>query len=396
MSVMARARVQSKKTGDEQPVVLVSFVNERANLKKDCVSLIREHGWRPLDLSLYMGGMPEHSLQWALVDTAPDHPSVNDLRRMGCQVVRLGRDEHPLDKEVPALLPDKRAAGRLAAEHFAERNFKHVGFVGYAPMTDWRVMYEAFRERALELGAESHLLEFLPFNEENRHPRVANEKARRDEFAEWIGVASKPMGIFTFGPNLAGRLIVAALHVGLSVPADVAILAYGNKVADCMSAPVPLSAIDSDQGQAQVAVSILADLISGKSAPSGAVFLQPKGVVVRESTDVLASADPIVAQAVRYMWDHLAETLSVDDIAEAVGNPRRKLERAFRREIGHGINAELRRRRLESCCELLRTTELSITEISPMIGFPNKDYLHAIFRKTYGVTPRKWRMSSFG
>ena len=48
----------SERQGDDQPVVLVSFDKDGANLKKDCVALIREHGWRPLDLSLYAGDIP--------------------------------------------------------------------------------------------------------------------------------------------------------------------------------------------------------------------------------------------------------------------------------------------------------------------------------------------------
>ena len=49
----------------------------------------------------------------------------------------------------------------------------------------------------------------------------------------------------------------------------------------------------------------------------------------------------------KFMWDHLSKNIGVDDIAREAGVSRRKLERAFREDLGRGINHELLRRRLE-------------------------------------------------
>jgi len=60
--------------------------------------------------------------------------------------------------------------------------------------------------------------------------------------------------------------------------------------------------------------------------------------------------------------------------------------------LKRGINAELRRKRLERCCELLHSTDISIPDLAPMIGFRSGDYLRASFKQAYGVTPRKYRL----
>ena len=98
-------------------------------------------------------------------------------------------------------------------------------------------------------------------------------------------------------------------------------------------------------------------------------MIPPKGVVERETTDVLATPDPHVAAALRYMWDHLDLDLSVDDIAREVGVARRTLDRLFHTHLHRGVNAELRRKRLEVFRDLLISTELPIAELAPMVGF---------------------------
>ena len=83
--------------------------------------------------------------------------------------------------------------------------------------------------------------------------------------------------------------------------------------------------------------------------------------------------------------------LSVDDVAEEVGVSRRSLERGFRQQLGRGVNEELRRKRLERCCELLLDTDLPLSEIVSMVGLRSKAYLHRAFLKAYGVTPGHYR-----
>ena len=377
-----------------RPLVLVSFHRDHWPLKHRIVGLARKKDWRILDLDLHSDELPPGLLPaGAFLDRAPDDPLIRQLRKLGCPVVRVGTSSHPRDSAVPAVIEDQAAAGRLAAEHFAERRFRHVGFVMYHAVGEWTPLYEALRARAVALGCECHRLVYSRLTKEQKaFSWTEKDQLRRREFQQWLQSVPKPIGLLAFSDNLGGRLTVAALDAGFAVPGQVAVLAHGNVEAICESAPVPLSAVDPGVGEtAEAAVRLLQDLMGGKPRPKKPVLVPPRGIVVRESTDTLATKDPVVAHAVRYLWDHLDQNLSVGDVAAAVATPRRKLERAFHDQIGHGINAELRRRRLERCCELLRSTTLSITDLAPAIGFRDKNYLHAVFRRAYGMTPRKYR-----
>lgn len=156
-----------------------------------------------------------------------------------------------------------------------------------------------------------------------------------------------------------------------------------------------LSSVDTArEASARRAMVLLRSLIDGESKPDAPILIPPAGIVERQSTDLLAVADPALALALRFMWDHLEQNISVGDIAEAAGVGRRRLERAFRGELGRSVNAELRRKRLEQCCHLLKTTDLPVADVAPLTGFCSAGYLNKVFRQAFGTTPRKWRVAS--
>ena len=94
----------------------------------------------------------------------------------------------------------------------------------------------------------------------------------------------------------------------------------------------------------------------------------------------------------RFLWDHYDQDLSVDDVAHEVGVNRRMLERAFQRALQRSVRDELRRKRLEIACSLLRTTDDAIADIAARIGYRSTQYLHRAFRAAYGMTPRAYRL----
>ena len=71
--------------------------------------------------------------------------------------------------------------------------------------------------------------------------------------------------------------------------------------------------------------------------------------------------------------------------------PRRTLTRNFKENLGHSINDEIQRKRLELCCDLLRETDMSIEAICDETGYKSKNYLHRIFREKMNMTPKAYR-----
>jgi len=374
-------------------LVVVSVVHRDA--LRAILELARKWEWDLLDLGFTRGSIPaDPPPSGALVGCLPPDPLAKRLREMGCPAVRLGRLPHPEDDLLPAVLPDQATQGRLAAEHFAERGFKDAAYVGHDPWSDAQTVYEGFHERVEGLGLTCHLHQ-LKSGGLDDETNAARYERRVGEVGEWLDGLPKPVGVLTYGDGMAARLCTMCRRSGLTVPEDVALLGIGNDELICELSPVVLSSVDVNEEElGRQAAFLLRRLMAGEAASPAPVMIPPARVVARRSTEVLAVSDPAVARALRFMWDHLEQSLSVDNIAAEVGMSRRSLERAFRRELGRGVNAELRRRRLERCCELLKTTDTLIVDLAPLVGFRSADYLHAAFRRAYGTTPRRWRLAA--
>lgn len=377
-----------------KPTILSGLYSRDPALMGGVLEQARVYGWRLVDVELTQETIPPNcNPVGACIRLPIDHPSLKWATKLNCPIVRLGRFPHPLDCRVPAILADYAAAGRLAAEHYAERNFEQLGFVRRQSELEGALVWDAFRQRAEELGCRAHLLQLSPVRTDaESHSRY---RRRSQEVAQWLSPLPKPIGLLAGDSTLAARLVAMCLSAELEVPEQVAVLSLGNSVIRCETAPVELSAVDlNSYAQGRQAVRLLHQVVSGHSAPHDPLFVSPSGVVERRSTSVLAVSDPVVAKALRYIWDHLDLQVSIDHIALQVGVSRRSLERAFHKCLGRTINAERLRKRLERCAELLRNTNWTTKRVAHSAGFPSPSYMHRVFLREYGLTPRQFRKKS--
>ena len=361
--------------------------------------LADEWGWELLDHGLLGGSIPaDLELSGALIKSLPDSPLAEELRERGCPTVRLGRLTHRLDHELPAVLPDQVAAGRLAAEHFAERRYKDLGIVSSRASSageDFHILWTAFLERAKELGARAHYHDYWVPADVSRSKEARYER-RTEALAAWLAEIPKPVGILVISDWVALRVRSMCMKAGVSIPDDVALLGVGNS-RYCRLSTMHLSSIDmADLAQTREAMQLLRRLMQGEEAPTSPIMVPAARIVERQSTDVLAIADPMVARAVRFMWEHIRENPSVDDVADAVGISRRKLERGFSSALGCGVKAEIMRRRLQVFCRLLRSSDESIANLCARMGYRSLKAMHRQFRLEMGTSPGAYRRAQRG
>ena len=70
---------------------------------------------------------------------------------------------------------------------------------------------------------------------------------------------------------------------------------------------------------------------------------------------------------------------------------RRMLEARFSKLIGRSPHEEIDRVRLSRVKDLLRETDLSLSEISVRAGYEHMEYLSVVFKKKFGMPPREYR-----
>ena len=121
------------------------------------------------------------------------------------------------------------------------------------------------------------------------------------------------------------------------------------------------------------------------------MLVPPRGVVIRGSTDVRVTADPVVSLAMGYIRAHAVEGIDTHDVVRAVRASRSMLAKRFQQTLGYTPHEAIVRMRLEAARTLLSGTRLTVEAIAERCGFRHGEYLTAVFRRRFGTTPRAFR-----
>lgn len=96
-------------------------------------------------------------------------------------------------------------------------------------------------------------------------------------------------------------------------------------------------------------------------------------------------------EAAELMRADLARRWRVDDLAAQVCLSSSQFERVFKAHYGLSPLAYLTRLRLREMARLLRTTDLLVAQICPLVGWHSPHHTAWHFRRYYGVTPTQYR-----
>jgi AraC-like DNA-binding protein len=110
-----------------------------------------------------------------------------------------------------------------------------------------------------------------------------------------------------------------------------------------------------------------------------------------ESLAASRSGIRVASTAVDHMLANLGRPLPVAELAQACGMGVTGFSRSFRLATGATPHRYLRRMRIERASELLRTTGLSVGEISAAVGFRGQGHFCTAFVAERGITPLRYR-----
>jgi len=98
-----------------------------------------------------------------------------------------------------------------------------------------------------------------------------------------------------------------------------------------------------------------------------------------------------IGAAIGFLEHHLDEAVTLEELTGLTGLSASTLNRAFRRAVGLPPLAYHLRLRIRRAGDLLRTTDLSVTEIAGQTGFDDANYFARQFRKAMGLSPSGYR-----
>jgi LacI family transcriptional regulator len=331
-----------------------------------------------------------------IIARTEDAAIVKSIVRSGLPAVMLDppakfKFSPTVKKRIIQVSPDPLKIVQMAVDHLLNQGFRHFAFCGFQGRV-WsdprqQNFVRTLRERDYSCTVYQPPERQISMRWETEQPFLS----------EWLKSLPKPVGIFACN-DIRGRQVLDVCSLAqIAVPQDAAVLGVDNDDLFCELCNPPLSSIALNATKAGFELAGFLDQLmqSPHSAVPKYFSVEPLYVVERQSTDVLVTDDPLVAEALDFIRHEAVRPIGVADVANKIAVSRRSLEIRFRRAVGWSVHDELQRIRLNRVRRLLLETELTMEKISELSGFASSNYMAAAFRKQWTVTPLQYRKQKY-
>lgn len=109
--------------------------------------------------------------------------------------------------------------------------------------------------------------------------------------------------------------------------------------------------------------------------------------------EVCTNASPYlnkIAPARQYLDEHFTEEISPDALSRLCGMSPSYLRRLFRQALGETPSEYKRRLRMAMAKDLLRGSQMTVSQVAALCGYEDLAYFSRVFRKTTGVAPSRF------
>lgn len=136
------------------------------------------------------------------------------------------------------------------------------------------------------------------------------------------------------------------------------------------------------------------------SAKNGSDLIKVQTEMIIKLTQAVADSkklsgySPVIRNLLIYLSANYTQNYSLHDLAEHSHISEEHLSRLFRKEVGTTLTTYIADLRSKKAAELLKTTQLSISEIAMYVGYSDSNYFVKVFKKRYGMTPSAYRLSA--
>jgi len=325
---------------------------------------------------------------------APPHGMISQLTRREIEAAGLSCpdipvvdvSQHPAGS-VPAVLPDNRRVGEMAAEHLLQRGLRRFGFLASHQILLRSERHQGFEQTVRDAGFACHWHLSRAYGGTNWARQAAEDR----RVARWITSIEAPLGIFAGTDETAAHLLRACREADIAVPRQVAVVGVHNDpMIVAMTRPL-LSSVRMDPERiGYESAQLLKRAMEGRKVSPRPLLIPPLGVEVRESSDHYAVDDKLVADALRHIRDE--PEWDVNQLADALGVSRRTLERRFLARLGRSPAEEIGKTRIERARRLLSDTGLSVNDVAERSGFASATRLCEAFRRKLNISPARYRL----
>lgn len=306
----------------------------------------------------------------------------------GIPVVNVWQNS-PVADRLPAVYADGLPAGRMAADHLLARGFQRFGLLVYHNDRFGEHYSRGFGDRLKEAGMRLTTLKVST----NMGVRRVQWERDSGRLRQWVESWELPIGVAGSYDQLMQTLAnLCRTEYGIAIPHELALVGNGNERTRCNQPALKLTSIEMNRRlQGRVTAELLEAMMAGEPAPEEPLWVEPAELVARQSTDVIAVDDPVVAGALKYIAEHCHRPIQVIDVAHAMAMSLRSLQERFRQRIDRSISQQIESMRIERLKRLMLHSEEPIKVLARQCGFISMNTLHRAFLRAEGVPPSQFR-----
>lgn len=324
-----------------------------------------------------------------------DDPLIGEaLAGIKLPVVAVGgsyQDARAYPKGIPYVATDNSALIKLAYEHLIEAGLTRFACFSLpeAHANRWAQEREkAFRRLMQRDGLPVEIYRGLGTSAPLWDSAVEQQIA-------WLQALPKPIGIIAVTDARARQLLQACLTAGIAVPEEVALIGIDNDPLTRTLTRVPLSSvIQGTETMGRTAAALLHQMLHGKPCAGTQILVPPDAINVQASSLHQPLGNPYVMQALLFIRQYACQGIKTAQVAGYVGVSRSSLESHFRKERGCSVHDEILRFKLAAAAKGLEDHALAIADIASSCGFKSAQYLHTVFRREFGCTPREYQQGA--
>jgi len=287
-----------------------------------------------------------------------------------------------------SVFPDYFRAGVLAAEAMSKKGYTNFVSINYKGGSAAKQFLRGVKS-ILKVRKHSHNQYLIPRDLEKNK---AKWEAFHNDFSHWVKDWELPVAIITAVSDLEPKISALCNENDIQIPENAVLISSDNDPAYCEGFSPTVSSVNIDYFDVGYQAAKLLDRkIQNEQIEEDNLFIEPTGIVYRESTCHLAIADNIVRDAITFIADNYHRNIQIDDVVRNFQISRRSLEKRFKETVGHTIHEEISRLRIETMKLLLLQTEKSLKVLSRDAGYSNENHMRRAFKLATGMLPKEFR-----
>lgn len=285
---------------------------------------------------------------------------------------------------IPYVETNDKKYAEVAAKHLLSRNFRNFAFCGDSQYNWSKLREKHFVRYIKEQGYPCFVFDSSAHNAFSFEARL--------EMIKWVKSLPKPIGIMACFDSQGQELLESCRVSNISVPYTVAVVGCDNDELVCeLAEPSMSSVIPNAVKTGYHAALLLEKLMNGEELEGLEYLFDPLGVQTRQSTDVLATNDKVVVEALDYINKNACNGIKVQDVLEHIYLSRRVFENRFLKSVGKTPHEVIQDVKIKYAKQLLEETDLTVEEIAAKTGFFYAEYFCVAFKRHTSMVPSEYR-----